>query len=124
MKKQFFFYREEGLLKKIPFDEILLIQAENNYVKFHSLEYSHMVRISFTTVLNHVPADRFVQIHRSYIVAIDQVETIGKDYVSFEIKPPNRSEPVKVQLPLSKKFYPELIKRVTIIETPSTGSET
>src|SRR5205814_3440881 len=84
MTKQFFFYRDSGFLRRILIEEILYIEVTGNYVKFYALNYSHMVRTSLDAALAQLPETLFVQIHRSFAVALDHLDTIGRDFVSLK----------------------------------------
>ncbi|MDP4262234.1 MAG: LytTR family DNA-binding domain-containing protein [Bacteroidota bacterium] len=115
MTKQRFFYRKDGILQRINLDEIILLETAGNYVKFYSLEHVHMVRTSLDAALSQLPKNHFVQIHRSFVISIDHIVAVGKDFVSLI------SVPDKV-FPLSKKFYAPLLELIKIIETDSPDS--
>lgn len=106
MINQPFFIRQDGGLTRINLDEILILEAADNYTKFLALQYSYMVRVSLDASISRLPENRFVKIHRSFAVAIHHVEEIGKDSVKIG----------GIMLPVSRRFYPELIKRLNIIE--------
>src|SRR5438045_9069490 len=112
MTKQFFFYRDSGVLRRILSEEILYIEVTGNYVKFYALNYSHMVRTSLDAALAQLPETLFVQIHRSFAVALDHLDTIGRDFVSLTSVP-------GYELPVSKKYYRALSERIRIFETAS-----
>jgi DNA-binding LytR/AlgR family response regulator len=106
---QSFFYREEGILKKINPGEIIVMQATGNYVKAFAPKHYHMIRITLDALLAQLPADLFIRIHRSVVVAAEYVDTIGKDYVML-------AGVTDHMFPLSRKFYPDLMERIKIIE--------
>jgi|ERR1051326_5506765 DNA-binding LytR/AlgR family response regulator len=109
MRRQSFFYRDNGILRRIILEEILFLESAGNYVKFYALNYSHMVRTSLDAALAQLPENQFVQIHRSFAVSLDHLETIGRDFVSLISLP-------GYEFPVSKKYYPTLIERIRIIE--------
>lgn len=106
MINQSFFIRDDGRLKKINLAEIVLLQAENNYLRVAAANYSYQIRSTLQGMLDKLPAGLFVQIHRSLAVAVHHIEVVEKDLVVVCGRP----------FPLSKKFYPALISRLNIIE--------
>lgn len=106
MINQPFFIRDDGMLKKINLDEIVLLQIEDNYLRVMAANYSYQIRATLQGTLDQLPPGQFVQIHRSIAVAVHHIEEVGKDLVMVCGKP----------IPLSKKYYPELMSRLNIIE--------
>ena len=112
MPKQHFFYRKDGLLKKINLDEVLFLEAANNYTKFHTPDNYHYVRITLDAALNLLPENKFLRIHRSYAVSVDYIDKMGRESVTFESIP-------DFELPVSKKYYAEFVEQVVILDTAS-----
>ena len=110
MSGQLFFFREDGILKKINLDEIVVMEATGNYVKLYAAAYTCLIRITMDALLRQLPKDLFVRIHRSVVVAADHVDSIGRDYVTLTGVPDH-------MFPLSKIFYAQLLEKVKIIET-------
>jgi two-component system LytT family response regulator len=62
---------------KVRFDDIYYIEAEGNYVNFVLKNSKLLSRMTFTEMENILPKNKFIRIHRSYIVArscIDKIE--------------------------------------------------
>lgn len=112
MNQQVFFYREEGVLKRINLNEIELIEAAGNYIRLYSHTTTFIVRISLDAALNQLPKNLFVQIHRSIVVSVEYITTIGKDYLTI-VSAPNHVFPV------SKTYYAGLMKKIRILEAGS-----
>jgi DNA-binding LytR/AlgR family response regulator len=110
MPKQIFCYRKDGALQTINLDEIVVMETADNYLKFFMHKEIIVVRTSLEAALNQLPADRFIQIHRSYAVAIDQINKIEKDSLTLRISP-------ETILPVSRTGYAALMERIQIIET-------
>lgn len=113
MPKQHFFYRKDGLLKKMNLNEIIFIEASNNYTKFHAPDNMHYVRITLDAALNLLPENKFLRIHRSFAVSVDHIDLLGRDSVSFDSIP-------DLELPVSKKYYAQFIEKVVILD-PASG---
>lgn len=77
MSQQIIFVKtEKSQVKRIDLEEIYFLEANGNYVKFQALEYFEMVRVTFENVLNCLPEGWFVQINRSFAVAVKKIQTI------------------------------------------------
>lgn len=66
----------------IPVEKIWYIEAADDYVMIHSGLGNHLKEKTMKYFEEHLPADRFIRIHRSYIVnisAIKSLELYSKD---------------------------------------------
>lgn len=61
---------------KIVLHEILYIEGMKDYLSIKTYNHNHMVLQVFDRMLEMLPAERFVRVHRSYIIALDKVESI------------------------------------------------
>lgn len=68
---------------KVFFDEILYLEAAGNYVTFVLRDKSILSRITFNEAVNHLPAEKFIRVHRSYLVAADKVDKIERHQVTI-----------------------------------------
>src|SRR6476620_7051376 len=55
---------------KVLYDEILYLEAAGNYVTFVLKNRSILSRSTLSEAASLLPADKFVRVHRSYIVAV------------------------------------------------------
>ena|SRR5438105_446451 len=115
MPTQNFFYRKDGLLKKIDLGDIVFIEAANNYSKFLTPDGFIMVRVTLDAALNLLPEYKFVRIHRSFAVSVDHIDVVGRESVKLLTDP-------KLEIPVSKKYYAEIIEKIVILESGSTDS--
>ena len=71
-----FVYSEYRLIK-IPFADIEYIESVEDYIKIHLSNAKPILTLMpLKKVLEKLPADKFRRIHRSYIVAIEKVNSI------------------------------------------------
>jgi len=54
--------------------DVIAIQAESNYARFHLEQRNHLARISLAQLERRLEPSRFVRIHRSWIVNVDHLE--------------------------------------------------
>ncbi|HYF29497.1 MAG TPA: LytTR family DNA-binding domain-containing protein [Chitinophagaceae bacterium] len=68
---------------KVLFDDILYLEAAGNYVSFVLKEGTVLSRSTFNEAINLLPAERFVRIHRSFVVAANKVDKLEKHQVTI-----------------------------------------
>jgi DNA-binding LytR/AlgR family response regulator len=75
---------------KIRLDEILYIEALDNYVRIFTHGKTYTPLINLKTIVTMLPRNRFVRIHKSFVVALSQIKVFTKDYATVG----NRTLPV------------------------------
>jgi len=70
------FVKSDKLIKKLPLNDILYIESLENYVIIHRKESREIVYTTLKGLLQSLPEDRFLQVHRSYIIQSRHVESI------------------------------------------------
>jgi len=73
---EYFFIKADGRLVKITYDEILFVEALQNYVVIQTLEKKYITYLTFKAVEDYLPAAKFIKTHKSYIVAAARVDSI------------------------------------------------
>ena len=69
---------------KILFRDITYIEAEQNYCNIHRHNYTPlMVRTTFSSLLEQLPADMFCQVHRSFIVNKTRIMSMDSDSLNI-----------------------------------------
>lgn len=71
-----FFVKCEGKIEKVVYDELIYLEAMANYVVLHTVNNKMVVYMTIKGILEKLPADQFVQVHKSYIVNIRKINTI------------------------------------------------
>lgn len=72
-------------LQQIELDRILYIEGLKDYVKIHVEDEAHPVLslLSLKSLEEQLPAERFVRVHRSYIVQPAKIRTIERNRIVF-----------------------------------------
>lgn len=78
-----FFVNVDYSQLKVKFDDIIWMKGYGDYIKFHLKSSDHplVVRISFKDLEMELPHNKFIRIHKSYAVAIDEITAIRKNSV-------------------------------------------
>lgn len=76
----YFFIKSDNKLIKIVYDDILFVEALQNYVAVFTTTKKYITYLTFHSIETHLPAGRFIRTHKSYLVAANKVESIeGND---------------------------------------------
>ncbi len=87
---------------KVNLADIVLLEADNTYTTFVTSTRKYALRLPLTSVLEKLPAKRFVRVHRSFAVNVSQVDTFSDHEVTLG----------KHSVPMSKNFKDEFIHRL------------
>lgn len=76
----YFFIKADNKLVRLSFDDVLYVEALQNYVTVHTQDKKYMTYLTFKSVEEYLPADKFIKVHKSYIVAASKIDSIeGSD---------------------------------------------
>ena len=76
-----FFAQVDYSQLKIRFDDIVWMKGYGDYIKFHlkDREQPLLVRMTFKELGSILPANKFIRIHKSYVVALAEITAIRKN---------------------------------------------
>ena len=80
-EKKFIFVKTEYRLEKVLFDEILFIEGMGDYRRIHTLNKKIMTLQTFNEFEQAIPSDIICRVHKSYMVAINRIDSIEKDRI-------------------------------------------
>ena len=74
-----FFVKKNSLLVKVYLDNILWIQAMDNYVIIQTSKDQFVIHSTMKEIETKLPISMFARIHRSYIVSIDKISVLDEN---------------------------------------------
>lgn len=80
-KKDFVLYNENKMNKRISYDEIYYVKADDNYSVFYTDARKILVRIPLKNLEGELKDARFFRTHRSYIVNMDKIQSFSNNAV-------------------------------------------
>lgn len=83
-KAAYIFVKQENKLVRVLLADILYLEGRQNYVKIH-LRNKKSLLVNFTMkgFEELLPANDFIRIHRSYLVAISAIEAVGGNFLEL-----------------------------------------
>lgn len=89
-------------VERVLVEEILFVEAADNYVTFILKTRRLLTLMTMNDALALLPANRFIRIHRSYIVSLKRIRNFSK----------NRLNVTDVTLPIGKTFRQNVQRRL------------
>jgi len=98
-QESFFFIKCNNGYERINYAEILYVEACQNYCCIYTTKAKFMTLTSMKSLEEQLPAGMFLRIQKSYIVAIDKIQSITGNEIVIE----------KQKIPVSKNYKDELM---------------
>jgi two-component system response regulator LytT len=100
------FIKTDKHFVKVKVDDICCLESEHNYIFVHSLRGKHIVRSNFKDFLLNVPNDRFMQVHKSFVVNLDRVDHFSHTDITVNGK----------EIPLSRMYKDDFFARMNRVQ--------
>lgn len=82
---QYLFIRADYSLNKILISDILFVEGLDDYLKIHINNQKTIVaRMTMKTILEKLPANDFIRVHRSFIVPLARIEKVRNKIIAIK----------------------------------------
>lgn len=102
---EFVFIRDTHVIRRISFDEILYVEAMGDYVKIHTTQKFYVIHNRLMQVEKRLPANKFLRVHRSFIIAVSKIDTIEEGSLIIKGK----------VVPVADAYRASLNKRLNVL---------
>lgn len=75
-KESYFFIKADNKLVKLFFDDVLYVEALQNYVAVHTKTKKHITYLTFKSIEDFLPTQNFLKTHKSFIVSATKIDNI------------------------------------------------
>lgn len=103
------FIKNNSSLVRVKYDDILWIEALENYVVVNSFKEKYTIHFTMKAISDKMPSDQFVRVHRSFIVNVGKIKVIEDN--SVVIKTENGSKVI----PIGKSYKDKLMDDINLI---------
>lgn len=79
----FVFVKDGTKLVKIRWDDILYVEGLKDYVTIHTKQQKVVTLQRLKSLEEQLPADKFIRVHHSYIIAIEAIDAVHKGEVQI-----------------------------------------
>lgn len=99
----FMFVRSERRMQKIAFKNIIYIESYSDYIKIHlDNKTTILTRETITSIEAKLPKNMFIRIHRSYIIALQCIDSFTNEQITISNK----------SLPISRSYKKEVLSHL------------
>lgn len=99
LEKNHLFIKDGTSLIKVLFDDLLFVKSDGNYLELHTNTKKYLIRNSLKEFKKELPKNLFLNSHRSYIVNLNKIESIGSNFLILN----------DIKIPLVRNYREELI---------------
>jgi len=82
-ERNFVFIRADYKMVKVVFDEIIFVEGLKDYLKIVTPNKTIVTHMSFKTLEQMFPVNEFIRVHKSYLVPVSKIDSIGKNYLDI-----------------------------------------
>ena len=100
----YFFIKDGFKTIKIAFEDILYIKGSGNYLDIVTTEKTFSPRMTFTEIVEKLPASQFVRVHQSYVVNISKIDKLENNHVSIG----------EHKIPIGNRYKTPFLKRLDL----------
>jgi DNA-binding LytR/AlgR family response regulator len=100
--EDYFFIKCANKYERIYFDEILYIQALQNYVTIYTRKDKYMTLLPLKNVEENLEKQSFIRVHKSYVVSIGKIDAIEDNHIIIQSS----------RIPISRNYRDEVIDKV------------
>lgn len=98
----YFFIKCGFRFEKICFDDILYIEALQNYVNIYTAKGKFMTLLSLKHVAENLDGKRFIRVHKSYVVSVSAIQAIENNEIYID----------KTRIPISRQYRDLVMEKV------------
>jgi DNA-binding LytR/AlgR family response regulator len=96
------FIKVDGKLVKIFFEEILFVEALQNYIALYTESKKYITYLTLQSIAEYLPKENFIKTHKSYIVALNKVQSIDGNSLNIGSH----------QIPISRNIKYDVVNRL------------
>ena len=102
LKDDYIFIKSDNKLVKLAYNEIVFVEALQNYVAIHTADKKFITYLTFKSIEESLPSDIFIKVHKSYLVAISKIGSIEGNEITAGTH----------RIPISRNLKDEVMERL------------
>lgn len=95
---KFIYLKVEKSLQKVFIKDIIFIESLKNYIRVKTTEREIITNKSITSIQESLPKEKFLRVHRSYIVSLDFIDSFS----------PSKLDLKGITIPIGRKYKAEV----------------
>jgi len=78
------FIKSGPRLHRLDIGELLYMEKKEHYVIFHTLRGQIISRMNMNDLMDTLPNDDFVRVHRSFVISVEKIEVVERNVVTIQ----------------------------------------
>ena len=107
--KEELFIKRNSSLVRLKYDEILWVEALENYVVFNTYKEKFTIHFTMKAIEQKLPPNKFTRVHRSFIVNTCSIDVIEDNNVLIKTEEGSKS------IPIGKSYKEKLLNDINLI---------
>jgi DNA-binding LytR/AlgR family response regulator len=104
-----FFIKTSTSLVRLRYEDILWVEALENYVGINTFEGKHTIHFTMKAIEGKLPENKFTRVHRSYIVNINKIHMIEDNIIVINTAKGHKS------IPIGKSYRDKLMDDIDLV---------
>ena len=84
LSKESFFIKCDGKMERILLEELLFVESMQNYVSLQTTKRKFTALMTLKNILEKLPKANFLQVHKSFIINVQKVQSLGDGQVQIQ----------------------------------------
>lgn len=98
----YFFVRCDRKFEKVFFQDVSYVESMQNYAVIHVGDRKLISYITLTSLESQLPKERFLKVHKSFLISIPHVKAIEKDEIILE----------HARIPISRALRDQVVQQI------------
>ncbi|MDR1356419.1 MAG: LytTR family DNA-binding domain-containing protein [Tannerellaceae bacterium] len=90
----------------LPFNDILYIEALDNYVKIVTASKTYVPTMTLKSILSLLPEQEFVRVHKSFVIPVARIKSYNREAVVTD----------SIETPVGRTFRKDFFERMNILK--------
>jgi len=108
-QKEEIFIKKNSTLVRLRYDDILWIEALENYVIFNTYADRYTIHFTMKSIEQKLPVHKFTRVHRSYIVNVSSINYIEDNAIIIKTEDGHKS------IPIGKSYKDKLMGDINLM---------
>ncbi len=104
--KDYFFIKNNSVMTKVMIRDILWIEALGDYITINTASKKYVLHLTLKAIGERLPADKFVRVHRSYIVTVDNISAVEDTTIYINETP----------IPVGALYRENFLKKLNLLQ--------
>ena len=103
--KDYFFVKSNSVMHKLLIKDILWMESMGDYITINTANKKYILHLTLKAIEPKIPSDKFIRVHRSFIVAVDNITSVEDTTICINNK----------LIPVGAMYKENFMKRLNLL---------